>query len=85
MTYVTFVHALATNAKRHMLDMMKLHNHGGKERKAECITASTLHSCAMQLVNIDKKIDETNIKKGITNDYALQGIIVKEFLQDIES
>eukprot|EP00804_Cyclotella_cryptica_P009997 CCRYP_015421-RD/>CCRYP_015421-RD protein AED:0.11 eAED:0.14 QI:371/0.75/0.8/1/0.5/0.2/5/0/796 len=71
--------------QKRMLDMMSLHNHVGEAAKAEnCITASTLHSCAMQLVTRDNEHDQDVMERGIVNDQALQGIIAKEFSRDIE-
>jgi superfamily I DNA/RNA helicase len=72
--YVTFSRAAASDAKTRIVEVMKLHKHGGEEN---CITASTLHSCAMRLVK--------GGKGAMTNDHALQGIIAKEFSKDIEN
>ena len=54
--------------------MMKLHEQGGE---GDCVTASTLHSCAMRLVK--------GGKGAMSNDHALEGIIAKEFSRDMEN
>ena len=72
--YVTFSRAAASDAKKRIVEMMKLHKQGGE---GDCVTASTLHSCAMRLVK--------GGKGAMSNDHALQGIIAKEFSKDIDN
>lgn len=78
-TYVTFARASAADAKRRILDMMKVHGHDCTG--SESITASTLHACAMQLVN-DETADD--VENKLIEDTGLERIIEREYRHDID-
>lgn len=83
-TYVTFARASATDAKKRILEIIKTHSVGSADGKGGSsehrITASTLHACAMQLVNND----EDDTEKGLTDDSGIQHIIERVYAEDIK-
>lgn len=79
-TYVTFARASASDAKERILQMMKTHVDKAEKDIGQCITASTIHSCAMQLVN-----DDNDIEKRLTDDNGIQRIIEREYADEIKA
>jgi CRISPR/Cas system-associated endonuclease/helicase Cas3 len=81
-TYVTFTRASAEDAKKRILDMLKLHGHD--EGVGDQITASTLHSCAMKLVSLEDNVTVLDTDKGITSENGLENVIKTNFEREIE-
>jgi superfamily I DNA/RNA helicase len=77
-TYVTFARASASDAKKRILEMIEMQGHEGGER----ITASTIHACAMALVNEEQDVDD--VEKKLVDDNGLKSIIGKVFEKEIE-